>query len=299
MKSFLIKTLIILIILISCKSTDQQEHIEYNTDSFKINYPDTSHTLKVKKIFYNVPSPLEMSKILQRSNAIFQRNLIYPYTEVYKFTSTPQQALLLGLYGSDLAYVRLFEQIQLALNYITAIKTLFEALEVPYEQGAKSIERLEKNINNKDSLLKTITETFTIADNYFKEIGKGNIATLVLLGGWIETLYLSSNGIDYNDSANNEIIQRIGEQKLSLSNLIELIKIYPDDKTLQNFLPKLLELKLIYDEVKINHKSSEIITDTINKTTIIKNISDVFISKETFEKIKLFSQNLREEIIKI
>ncbi|MCX7955253.1 MAG: hypothetical protein N3A01_08725 [Bacteroidales bacterium] len=286
-----------LIILFSCANKNQTE-IQEETDT-TLYFNDTAHTNKVKKIFYNVPSPLEMSKVIQRSGVSFRKDLLFPYTEVNKYTSTSQQAIMLGLYGSDLSYVRLFEQIQLALNYISSLKILYDALEIPQDQGSKAIARMEKNINNKDSLLKIIAETYAIADNYFKENGRGNVATLVILGGWIESLYISTHIANYDDPSNKEIIDRIGEQKHSLYNLIELIKSYKNDNTLQSFLEPLERLKKVYDEVKIEYTRGRVETDSINKLTTIYSEVNVILTKETFEKIKKLAEELRKEIIKI
>lgn len=290
-------TFILFLLLVACNNKNQQQLQDGDDTTLYIN--DTIHTNRVKKIFYNVPSPLEMSKVIQRSGVSFRKDLLFPYTDVNKYTSTAQQALILGLYGSDLSYVRLFEQIQLALNYVSSLKILYDALEIPQDQGSKAIERMEKNINNKDSLLKIIAETYAIADNYFKENGRGNVATLVIIGGWVESLYISTHIADYDNPSNKEILDRIGEQKHSLYNLIELIKAYKNDITLQSFLPLLEELKKVYDEVQIEYTRGKIETDSINKLTTIHSDVKVTLKKETFEKIKKMSEQLRKEITKI
>jgi len=239
-----------------------------------------------------------MSTVIQRSGAMFRSDVLYSYKNVDKYTSLSKQAIMLGVYGADLSYVRLFEQIQLAINYLTSIKKLCDAIDIPQEQGSYAIQRMEKNIDNKDSLLQIIAETYASTDSYLKDNGRGNTATFVILGGWIESLYIATHIVDFANPSNKEIVDRIGEQKFSLVNMIELIKAYPEDKELQSYLPPLEELKTIYEDVKIEYTKREVKTDPTKKLTTIYSVAHVSIQKETFDKIKTFAKQIRTNLIK-
>lgn len=278
-----------------CNNNSNQNFVESDSITLK---NDTVHTNRVKKIFYNVPSPIEMSSVIQRSGAQFKSEVLCSYKNIDKYTSMTKQALMLGVYGSDLSYVRLFEQIQLAINYLSSIKKLCDAIEIPEDQGSRAIQRMEKNIDNKDSLLQIISETYALADSYLKDNDRGNTATLVILGGWIESLYIATQISEYANPSNKEIVDRIGEQKYSLINMIELIKAYPDDKDLQSYLPMLEELKSVYDHVTIEYVKGNVVTDQNTKTTTIYSVAKVDFSKETFEKIKTLAKQIRTNIIK-
>ncbi len=287
--------ILLLILLSSCNTKQNQQTPESDSLSF-LN--DTAHSNRVRKIFYNVPSPIEMSTVIQRSGAMFRSDVLYSYKNVDKYTSLSKQAIMLGVYGADLSYVRLFEQIQLAINYLTSIKKLCDAIDIPQEQGSYAIQRMEKNIDNKDSLLQIIAETYASTDSYLKDNGRGNTATFVILGGWIESLYIATHIVDFANPSNKEIVDRIGEQKFSLVNMIELIKAYPEDKELQSYLPPLEELKTIYEDVKIEYTKREVKTDPTKKLTTIYSVAHVSIQKETFDKIKTFAKQIRTNLIK-
>jgi hypothetical protein len=287
---------LIILVFASCQNKNNNQN--EGTDSTNYSKIDTTHTTKVKKIFYNVPSPIEMSSVIQRSGAIFKGDILCSYKNVEKYISLNKQAIMLGVYGADLSYVRLFEQIQLAMNYLTAIKKLCDAIEIPQEQGSKAIQRMEKNIENKDSLLQIISDTYASTDTYLKDNGRGNIATFVLMGGWIESLFISTQIADYDNPSNKEIIERIGEQKFSLSNLIELLKSYPEDKELQSYIPELEKLKKVYEEVNIEYIKGDVKTDPQKKLTTIYSVAKVDFKKETFEKIKTLAKQIRINLIK-
>lgn len=295
MKKLTVLTFIISAFFWGCNNNQNQNLVDNDSSSLNI---DTIHTNRVKKIFYNVPSPIEMSSVIQRSGAQFKSEVLCPYKNLDKYTSMTKQALMLGVYGSDLSYVRLFEQIQLAINYLSSIKKLCDAIEIPEDQGSRAIQRMEKNIDNKDSLLQIISETYASADSYLKDNDRGNTATLVILGGWIESLYIATQISDYANPSNKEIVDRIGEQKYSLANMIELIKAYPDDKDLQSYLPMLNDLKLVYENVNIEYVKGNVVTDQDKKITTIYSVAKVDFSKETFDKIKTLAQQIRTNIVK-
>ncbi len=268
-------------------------------DNDSLNNVDLNgeHSKKVKKIFYNVPSPIEMTSVIEKSGAEYKPEILNSYKIVDKYIKVPKQALILGVYGSDLSYVRLFDQIQLSINYLSSIKKLCDELNIPEEQGSFAISRMETNMDNRDSLLEIVTETYASADAYLKENERGNTATLVILGGWIEALYISTTIVDFDLEQNKAIIDRIAEQKYSLSNLVELLKSYPEDKDLQEYLPLLEVLKSKYDLVQIEYIKGNVVTEKDKKLTTINSIAKVKISKTSFEDIKASILSIRSKII--
>lgn len=258
---------------------------------------NNEHSKKVKKIFYNVPSPIEMTSVIEKAGTQYKPEILNSYKVVGKYVNLPKQALNLGVYGSDLSYVRLFDQIQLSINYLSSIKKLCDELNIPEEQGSFAISRMETNMDNRDSLLQIVTETYASADAYLKENERGNTATLIILGGWIEALYISTSIVDFEAEQNKDIITRIGEQKYSLSNLVELIKSYPEDKDLQEYLPLLENLKTNYEPVTIDYVKGDVVTEKNKKLTTINSKATVMIDKATFENIKAVILSIRNKIV--
>ena len=187
MKTYIILFFTIIAIVIfntGCNFSNDSNQIE--NDSLNNIDLNGEHSKKVKKIFYNVPSPIEMTAVIQKSGTEYKPEILNSYKFAGKYIKVPKQALILGVYGSDLSYVRLFDQIQLSINYLSSIKKLCDELNIPEEQGSFAISRMETNMDNRDSLLQIITETYASADLYLKENERGNTATLIILGGWIE-----------------------------------------------------------------------------------------------------------------
>lgn len=282
----------------SCNtSTNQKSDLDDvgEIDTAAFQYQEQAQN--VKKIFYNVPSPIEMAAIMQRAGASYNFNLLNRIEYVDKYTTNSTMALNLGIYGADLSYTRMFDQIQESVNFLSVIRKLSDGLGIPQEPGRFAVSRIEKNIENRDSLLLIITDVYGAADIYLKENNRGSTAALIILGGWVEALYIATNIVDENVE-NKEVLDRIAEQKYSIQNLIDLLASYEGDEIIALYLPTLNELNEIYNLVEIKASKTEIKTDSVHKVTSINNNSEIKIKMEEVLKIREKVSVLREKIIK-
>lgn len=289
------KTIFLLLVLFIASCTQ-------NTGVDGIDDVDTSgfnngSNQDIKKIFFNVPSPIEMTGIVQRAKATYNSGILNKLSNVDKYTTNSTMALNLGVLGADLSYTRLFDQIQESINYLAAIRKLSDGLGIPQEQGRFAVGRIEKNIENKDSLLKVITEVYGAADMFLKENNRGSTANLIILGGWVEALYIATSIIDESEK-NNEILERVAEQKYSLRDLIQLLNSYKNDAVISQYLPMLNELNQIFNSIETTHSKTEVKTDTTKGKTTIDNKSKINITSEDIVKIKAVVVKMREKIIK-
>ena len=203
---------------------------------------------KVKNIFYNVPSPVEVTTIIQRMNLPYHPDLLNPSTNSDNYLTQADKALNMGVYGADLSYIRIYEQYQDAAKFLVVVKKFTRDLGIPEEGERVIAKRLEKNLQNQDSLLRIITETFTDSDSYLKENQRGSTAALIIFGGWIETLYLATNILD-PEVPQNDMVKLIVEQRYSVKNLLALLEQFSDEKRVQDFLPDLKELNEKFNEI--------------------------------------------------
>lgn len=289
--------ILISIVIVSCNTTTEDtetDNIIVETDDKTIS--TESHTKIVKKIFYNVPSPIEISTLLKDVGSEYNANYLNSYKKVSEYTTNEEMSLNLGIYGADLSYNRLFDQIQESVNYFSSIKKLSDNLGIPQENGGAAAERLETNLENKDSLLTIISQTYSEADMYLKMNERGSTASLIILGGWIEALYIGTQ-IAKTSEGNLKLINNIAEQKFSLDNLIGLLSNYKDDEVVSKYLLQLADLKESYDKVEIKYTRNEVKTDHEKGLTTIDNKSQITISNETFVEIMMKIEIIRKNII--
>lgn len=243
---------------------------------------------------YVLPSPMEIASLIQKTGINYTEGTLNPTERVEFYTTNYTKALNLGVYGADLGLILVFDQTQDAINYFTTVKTLAEELGVLSAFPQTLINRVEANLGNRDSLLNIFGSAFADADMYLKENERNSVSALVLAGGWIEAIYLSTKFGD--DGKNESIIERVGEQQKSLDVLVEMISQYKNDGDGYAVLYAQLEdLKATFAKVKITYEEGPVVTK--DHKTIIETKSHVEISDEVYAEISEKVKTIREQLI--
>jgi len=247
---------------------------------------------KIQEIFYSIPSPMEMATLLKRAGASYEVNVLSDVKRVNDYTSARSQALNLGIYGADLSYASIFNQNQESIIYLSCIKKLADKLGVSKAFDESAIERMEMNLENRDSLLNIISETYFMLDAYLKENGRDHISAMIIAAGWIEGLYLSTTIASKPGNADPGLIQRIAEQKLSLDNLQELVKAYNSSGQLDEILADLNNIESAYADVIVT-KGIASVTKAEDGTTVIGGNPPAQMSKTKLAEISKVVSEIR------
>lgn len=199
---------------------------------------------------YPIPTPFEITAMLNKAGASYIIDLSNELSNSEKYMTEISKALNLGVYGADLSYASTYNKTENTRLYLAATQKLTEELGISSAINQTIIERVEKNINNNDSLHAIISSSYYDTFDFLNQHGKGAISVLVLAGGWIEGLYISTQ---LAQSAQNqeEIIKGIGEQKSTFDELIVLMRAYKDkNKGVADIYNELTKFKEVYDNVK-------------------------------------------------
>lgn len=290
-------TIIILafIYAISCNPSQQKKIDAKNT---KVDSTFVDDQKLVEKIFYNVPSPLEMAKLAKSAGMKFNPELTNPIENKRLYIDQTSQALNLGVYGADLSYARIFDQVQESVSYLSVIRELTDQLQIPQNERTININRMEKHIDNRDSLMHIITQMYGEVDIYLKENNRSLLAVMIISGGWIEGNYLALSTID-RDNPNQRVLKRIGEQKYSLESLIKLIEPYvkPNHRSTE-ILNDFKELYTLYEDVTITTTNQGVVTDSSKGKTTFTGETTIEIDNETLLNITDYMTGLRNKITK-
>lgn len=205
-------------------------------------------------IFYNMYLSVELNSLFESSGAVFRKDLLNQPENVVDYITSSKKALNLGVFAVDLSYSRLFEQLETAAQYFNAMQRMAEELGIPSNYFENTAQRFERNINNKDSLIKIANEVYMATDLYLKENERYGAASQVIIGGWIEAIFIASDvAIATRDF---EIIERLAEQRYSLSNLLDMLGNYDDDVIIENYIGELKRLQPTFDAFVIKMQES-------------------------------------------
>ncbi len=290
------KTLFVLTIVFSvtllmgCSSgKDKQGDSEtvVTVDSLEIDQQLIQDVKAVKEIFYSLPSPLETAMILKQAGAKYNEELMNPTENVTNYVTNKSMALNLGIYTTDLSYASLFDQTQATINYMNAAKKMAEGLGILNAIDEEIIERLEANINNRDVIMDIISETIMNSSSFFEENDRQAMSTIVLVGGWIEGLYIATNLVGRDaDLGNNELVNRIVDQKMTLNTVVSLLQENMDNEDVATVMTNVNELKAIFDKIEITTSKIEPVTDEETNVTTLKSKTSVSMSPKTYKELK-------------
>jgi len=250
-----------------------------------------------KKIFYSLPSPLETAMLIKNAGATYDESLLNPIENSSKYITNRSMALNLGIYTTDLSFASLFDQTQATLNYIQVAKEMADGLNILDAIDEETIKRLEANINNRDVIIDIISETLLNSTSFLKETGLESTASVILVGGWVEGLYLATRIVGNSPLKDNKLVERIVDQKLSLSIIINLLNESAEDEDVQAVLADVKALKAIYDKITISQTEVTAVVDPESNVTTLKSESTINITRDVFNELSSKVLEIRSSYI--
>ncbi|MBI1835749.1 MAG: hypothetical protein HYR91_00635 [Flavobacteriia bacterium] len=277
------------VLLTSC--TDNSDIESQAKDSLD---PNSSLNTNFDGKIFSIPSPIQMAILLKETKLPFNESLLNKIENRKKYITEHQQALNLGVYGTDLGYASLNEQNGISLKYLSIVEGITSNLGLESAFDKNFISRFEKYHTNNDSVMHIIADAFRKGDNFLKNSQRKSTSALILTGGWVESMHYACqlNAL----KANEKIITRIGEQKQTLSTIIEILSEYNKTKENDKLIESLSLLDKMYEKVIIDYQYVKPKTDSKNKITTLQHISSVKIEKALLIEITTQIQAIRDLI---
>ncbi len=266
-------------------------------DSAAVAEYETGKLISFNGRLFSMPSPVQAAELIKNVNLSYNKDLLNPTSNKSKYTSSLKQSLNLGIYGADLAYINIYEIFTHAALYFSAVKSLSKELNILNSFTEKIIKDIDRNKTNKDSLIRITTDAYRNADKYLIENERNDIAVLVIAGGWIESLYIMTQVV--KEQSDKNLINRIGEQKHPLDNLIELLRPYYSQKTekFDLLLEELSDLALVFDGVTVEYTYKEPKIFPEKKLTVVKSKTRTSINEYQLKTITKKIEKIRNKII--
>ena len=252
----------------------------------------------MEKLIGNVSSPIEMASLIKSAGVPFSKDYVSSPDNTNNLNTSFEQALRLGILGSDLGYLNMYDKTGMVINYISSIKGLADNLKVGQFFDFQTLKTLATNSTNLDSLMYLSVLSFNKMDTYLRENKRTNISALIVTGVWIEGLFLATQVV--KTSPNNKIAERIGDQKNMLDNIVIILGNFKKDKQFEVLAEDLKKLKEAYKDVKVTFEQGEPQQVEENGKLVIKQTSRsvVVINDAQLKSIIEITANIRNKIIK-
>lgn len=253
----------------------------------------------LESILQQIPSPLEIAVLLKQTGTNYNNNLLNSTDNISEYNSNFKKALNLGVYGTDLGYTNIYEQNQDALAYLTTIRDLSEGLSIGRFFNFGTIKRLATNSRNLDSLLLITTQNFNNINAHLQEQQRANLSVLILTGGWLEALHIITQVAEKNPG-NQELRERIGEQKIIMENIMLLLSFYSESNpNMQELGEQMKRLQEEFEDVQITNTYAESTLEEVNGIVTISNnsTSSISITDDNIRDIATTTAAIRDYII--
>ena len=259
MRMNLVRFLGLLLLMISIASSGckkkNQENIQINIDSDSIMLQKKIE--EAKQIFYSLPAPHEVASFLMENNeSYFDIDLLNKTDNAYKYSSEASLAYNLGVYSADLSYATIFDQNQIEINYMSIAKSLAEQLGILSAFDQSTIDSLQKYITNRDKVMEIISETFMNSDAYLQDNDRQAVGAMMLIGGWIEGMYIASQLTDCQSVQNEKVTSAILDQKITVELIVDFLNNFKEDADLDIVEKDILDLLNLFNtlDTSVNDK---------------------------------------------
>jgi hypothetical protein len=252
---------------------------------------------QAEKIFNALPSPLESAMLIKSAGARFDESLLNPVKNVSSYLTNKAMALNLGIYTCDLSFASLYEQTQLLIDYMNAAKKMADGLGILKAIEQEDIDKLEENINNSEVIMDVVSQTFMNSNSYLEDNGQPATAAMVLVGGWIEGLYISTQLVDMKDFDGNKLVGRIIDQKLSIDILLDLLKGSKGNPAVDELMIQVAKLKSVFDKIKIDTTPVRSEYDQASNTTVLRSQIKTDMTPATFQELSRVVAEIRNSFV--
>ncbi len=264
-----------IVALSSCGDGSSDDQIETTQESVVVEKDTTAVTVDDEKKFKfdfalaNIPSPVSMMNEVSKWGEPYNSDLFNDTKKMGTYSREFSKAVNLGIYNMDLSYAMVNDKGADVLKYMRTVLVLSDALGLKGAVDQMVGKRAEKNLGNKDSLMKILDEIFVKSDYYLRTNERVFTAASVFAGSWIESFYLTDKIAEM--SSNQEVKKKarmhLWEQRFHLGNLIAVLEEYKNKKEaveLNNEFKAIhADLKAIKDPKDMNDEKFKAISEKL------------------------------------
>ena len=204
---------------------------------------------KPEEIF-GVPAPDEMFGFMKDLGGVGKSTAYLNAPDnAKKYVDTKEKALNFGIYATDFLYCSTFDYGSEALKYFVNIKKLGDDLGISGVINQSMADRIKNNIGKNDSLTDLSNSLYFSSISELEKSDKASTLSLVITGGWIESVYLVTN-MAKKFKADDPAIGRVAEQKYTLDNLLGYLDKYKSDANVAAIITELNDLKKVFAQLK-------------------------------------------------
>jgi hypothetical protein len=185
---------------------------------------------ELRKIIGNIPIPFEIMSKVSGSGLPYKKDMLNPDANVSKYNKAEGQAVNIGVYGADMAYMIAFERLGESGAYLKSVRILADAVVIPTVFDEVAMKNYQVN-SSQDSVQQMMYTSYTRIDSTLQSNERFGLAALVVAGGWIESLYLTTEQLNGEAKTENTklLYEMLDEQQKHTDDVISMLAMFPND----------------------------------------------------------------------
>jgi len=237
---FLVASVATLAVLTSCGGNEEVVK----------DYQETTDTLTsevrtdMSLIRAGIPSPIVISKQISKAGYTYNKSVLNSSSKSSGYSTKLQAATNLGVYGADFGYVAGYGQSQDVLEYVAQVAKLSKTVGVESAFSEDFGKEINQNMGKEDTLMDVIDDAYTKAENNLRSNDRVSTTALIIVGGWIEGLYIGCEiiGTKPNDIKTSNAYKTIYDQVYAYSYIVDLLTQYKKEADCAKILEDLKPL---------------------------------------------------------
>lgn len=293
--SFLI--IFLLVLSFSCKpGAKEKDTFEPVFSTYKADSAGSNAPVVKNEIFYGLLTPVEICTIFNRLGVPYNTAALNPTSKRNQYLSSSKAAINTGIYGVDFGYLKMFGIGQEMIDYMVTIRDMSNKLGIPDSYLTEPIKRIQSNMSDPDTIMSLMNSAYFNMEGHLRESGRESTAGLMVMGGWVEAMFIATQMVYDPAKPDAEVVQKIAEQKYTLTTLLSFMKNYYDDPVVVYYTKKLKFLKNYFDSFDIYFKKGDLEIDKV-KQVFRSSGSEMTVTVETLNKIRNYVAKLRTEMV--
>jgi hypothetical protein len=251
----------------------------------------------IKEIIESIPSPVELSMVIKDQEGLYSKTYLNPTANESKYNTSFKQALNLGIYGTDLGFANIYGRYQDITSYLNVVQGLAEDLSIGQFFEIEQLRKLAESQNNINQLIAETTSNFDKINFHLREQNRDNLSILMLTGGWVESLYLTTRV--YEKSKNEVIREKIGEQQVVLGQIMLVLDMYKSNPEFADLVNDLHKLEDVYSQIEMETTYGEATQELVDGQLVAVggSSSTVNITDADVQSISSIVRSIRNKMI--
>lgn len=235
--------IVVSLVFFSCKTSTQKQQSVESSD-----VEPTTELVIQELSGYPIPTAYEITELIFEAGAPYILPLSNDPENAGTYITESDKALNLGIYGADLCYATTYMMKQGTQLYLEASRKLIDELGISTAFNMNYAERVEHNMDNRDSIIEIVSHSFHDTWDYLVGNKQDVLAQLVVCGSWIEGIYITAN-VAQTSKDPSAFLEILAKQKNSLDELVKLMEAIKDVDEVTPVFKGLFDLRDIYKEV--------------------------------------------------